>query len=83
MHNLVKFYPIVLKIMIGNEIAAGGMTDGHNGGQSKFSIAPLFQSRVMIILQNYFLYSISSFLSGQRLPFSVTNSNFQKLVEIV
>ena len=59
------------------------MKDRHNGGQPNFSIAPLFQSMVIIILQNYFLYSILSFLSGQRLSFSVINSNFQKLVEIV
>ena len=42
--NLVKFCPMVLKILCGNEMVTDLRNYGMTEGQGKSNIAPLFQS---------------------------------------
>ena len=47
--NMVKFCPLVLKILSGNEMVTDLQNYGMTEGQGKSNIAPLFQSGAMII----------------------------------
>ena len=46
--NLVKFCPLVLKILSGNEMVTELWNNGITEGQGKSNIAPLFQSGAII-----------------------------------
>ena len=47
---LVKFCPLVLKILSENEMVTDLRNDGMTEGQGKSNIAPLFQSGAIMIL---------------------------------